>query len=128
MNNICAILLIAGVCSLASAQTSPPPTTPCINGNPWTWKNNKWQCLMPICPVRCTWNAGAPNNARCFWGPNLPAAECPAGYQRCGSTIVNQWSVRLDNQTVGGYRCAYNFRRWMGEYPLGDKRNGPIPQ
>jgi hypothetical protein len=120
MKTICAILLIAGVCSFAAAQTPPPPTTPCINGNPWTWKNNKWQCLMPICPVRCTANAGAPVYARCFWGHEVAMPEGP-------NFVYNNHGVRLDIQTVNGYRCAWQINRWMGEYPFGDPRNGPIP-
>ena len=116
MKPICAILLLAGVCLLApdsSAQT--PPTTFCANGQPYVVVNGKYQCpKMALCPVRCIWNAGSSKSVRCFLGPNIPAAECPAGYQGCGSTTVNQWGVRLDNQTVNGYRCAYNYRKWNG--------------
>jgi hypothetical protein len=108
MKTICAILLIAGVCSLASAQTS---TTPCANGQPYV--NGK--CVkMPVCALRCIWNTGAPKYVRCFWGPPIPAVECPAGYQACGSTTVNRWGLRLDNERMNGYRCAYTYKRWNG--------------
>jgi hypothetical protein len=120
MKTICAILFFVGASLLASAQT--PPITPCANGQPYVLKpDGTYQCPpMPLCLRMCTTNAGAPAKKQCYWGPTNPPTEG-------GAAVVDYLGNRLDNQAVNGYRCAWQIHRWMGEYPFGDPRNGPIP-
>lgn len=119
MKTLCGILFLA-LASLASAQT--PPTIPCANGQPYTLnpKTGKYVCpAMPICPHRCTMDDGHPY-ATCYAADRLMWWKLHdlalVHNEADGSIAIYDWTgFRVDNQTVNGYRCAYEYRTAASE-------------